>query len=105
MKSANLPELNESILQISDPLMEALKFLKPLQEMFPESLSTHFAAFDIYFQKDKPLLMLKAVNQLQCIDKSDQKVIETVTKFYDYVTKYKSSLSECVLSVIKEINL
>ena len=105
IKSANLPELNESILQISDPLMEALKFLKPLQEMFPESLSTHFAAFDIYFQKDKPLLMLKAVNQLQCIDKSDQKVIETVTKFYDYVTKYKSSLSECVLSVIKEINL
>merc|ERR1711902_295218 len=62
IKSANLPELNESILQISDPLMEALKFLKPLQEMFPESLSTHFAAFDIYFQKDKPLLMLKAVN-------------------------------------------
>ena len=105
VKSANLPELNESILQISDPLMEALKFLKPLQEMFPESLSTHFAAFDIYFKKDKPLLMLKAVNQLQCIDKSDKKVIETVTKFYDYVTKYKSSLSEYVLSVIKEINL
>ena len=90
---------------IKDPLEEASKFLQPLQEMFSQHLSTHLSAFEIYWRKKKPLMMLQTVLRMQAIDKSNQKVIETVTKFYDYVSKNKSNFSEDVITVIKQINV
>ena len=90
--------------QINDPLSEASKFITHLQNMFSDDVSTHLAAYEYYSRKKKSLLMLQSVNRLQIIDKSDPRVVTKVTEFYDYVTKHKTSLSETVISVIKETN-
>lgn len=42
-----------------DPLGEAIHFLKPLQALSPNRIQTHLMAFEIYFRKGKPLLMLQ----------------------------------------------
>lgn len=34
-----------------DPLAEAMKFLTPLQQLAPNSIDTHFFAFEIYYRK------------------------------------------------------
>jgi peptide alpha-N-acetyltransferase len=36
-----------------DPLGEALKFLKPLQELAAERIDTHLMGFEIYIRKSK----------------------------------------------------
>lgn len=43
----------------TDPLGEAIHFLKPLQTLVPNRMHTHLMAFEIYLRKGKPLLMLQ----------------------------------------------
>ena len=38
-------------LQIEDPLGEAIKFLKPLQQLAADRIETHLLAFEIYSRK------------------------------------------------------
>ena len=90
---------------VKDPLKEAAKFLKPLEEAASDKLSTHMLSFEISLRRKRPLKMLQAVTRLQTIDKSCPKVVETVTRFYDYISKHRSSLSEPVITVIKQINV
>jgi peptide alpha-N-acetyltransferase len=39
--------------KVADPLSEALKFLKPLQELAAERIETHLLGFEIYIRKSK----------------------------------------------------
>ena len=102
-KTANSVSIIDSIPK--NPLEEANKFLKPLEEMFGDKISTHLASYQIHSRKKKPLLMLQAIVRMQAIDKTDKSVVETVTKFYDFVTKQKSKLSDEIISVVKLINV
>jgi len=43
----------------SDPLNEALYFLRPLQELAPKRLQTHLMSFNIHLRRGKPMLMLQ----------------------------------------------
>ena len=49
----------EKLERPEDPLGEAVKFLRPLQQLASNRLDTHIAAFEIYFRKNRPLLMLQ----------------------------------------------
>ena len=42
-----------------DPLAEAMNFLMPLQNLASDRPLTHLLGFEVYFRKEKPLLMLK----------------------------------------------
>ena len=53
------------------PLEEALKFLLPLQAHLSKEVSTHVFAFEIYFRKRKPLLMLQSANRAAQAAKGD----------------------------------
>lgn len=45
------------ILQVDDPLDQAIKFLQPLQMLCSNLLETHLMAFEIYYRKGKILLI------------------------------------------------
>lgn len=48
-----------SFIQVEDPLSEALKYLRLLQEHSADALETHLLAFEVYFRKGKKLLALQ----------------------------------------------
>ncbi|CAG0879708.1 unnamed protein product [Darwinula stevensoni] len=50
-------------LQGEDPLSQAVKFLIPLQQLSPNQMNTHTLAFEIFFRKKKPLLMLQSLKR------------------------------------------
>jgi len=67
------------------PLIEATVFLKPLQDLLPDKIETHLAAFEISYRKEKPLLMLQALKRCFAIDQKHPKVRENVKKYSEYV--------------------
>ena len=53
----------EKLERPDSPLEEALKFLRPLQQLVASKLSTHALAFEIYWRRGRPLLMLQSVKR------------------------------------------
>ena len=47
----------EALVKTEKPLEEALKFLKPLQELSPSLLETQLLAFDVHFRRGMPLFL------------------------------------------------
>ncbi|XP_024969080.1 N-terminal acetyltransferase A complex auxiliary subunit NAA15 isoform X2 [Cynara cardunculus var. scolymus] len=58
----------EKLLQTEDPLMEAGKYLKLLQKHSSDFLETHLLSFEVNMRKQKILLALQALKQLQRLD-------------------------------------
>uniref|UniRef100_A0A8D3DV94 N-alpha-acetyltransferase 15, NatA auxiliary subunit a n=1 Tax=Scophthalmus maximus TaxID=52904 RepID=A0A8D3DV94_SCOMX len=54
-----------------NPLDEAVKFLIPLKNLVRNKIETHLLAFEIYFRKDKYLLMLQSIKRAVPIEPSD----------------------------------
>ena len=50
------------LVKTDKPLEEAVKFLKPLQELSPNLIETQLLAFDIHFRRGIPPLFEKRVN-------------------------------------------
>jgi hypothetical protein len=48
-----------AVIQVEDPLGEAMKYLKLLQDHSADSLETHLLAFEVFFRKQKHLLALQ----------------------------------------------
>ena len=48
------------ILQVSDPLTQALKFLRPLQDFVPQKIETHLLAFKVFYRKRELVALLSA---------------------------------------------
>jgi len=53
-KKDNDPK-GEALVKTEKPLEEALKFLKPLQELSPSLIETQLLAFDVHFRRGIPL--------------------------------------------------
>jgi len=71
------------------PLNEATFFIKPLQELLADEIETHLAAFEISYRKEKPLLMLQAVQRSAAIDKEHPAVRENIKKYFEYLSNKK----------------
>ncbi|KAF9930828.1 N-alpha-acetyltransferase 16, NatA auxiliary subunit [Linnemannia zychae] len=83
-----------------DPLGEALKFLKPLQELGAERIETHLMGFEIYFRKNKLLLALKSLLKSVKIDPSNATLHEQLVRFALAVQKAGTSLKPAIKAVI-----
>ncbi|KAF9941414.1 N-alpha-acetyltransferase 15, NatA auxiliary subunit [Modicella reniformis] len=83
-----------------DPLGEALKFLKPLQELAADRIETHLMGFEIYLRKNKLLLALKSLLKTIKIDPYYATLHEQLVRFALAVKKAESSLKPNVKSVI-----
>ncbi|GJJ69727.1 N-alpha-acetyltransferase 15/16, NatA auxiliary subunit [Entomortierella parvispora] len=83
-----------------DPLGEALKFLRPLQELAPERIETHLMGFEIYIRKNKFLLALKSLLKAIKIDAENATLHEQLVRFALAVKKAGSALSPAAKTVI-----
>lgn len=98
----------EKLEKPENPLEECARFLKPLEEFASQHLETHMLAFEVYFRKDKLLLMLKCLKKMKSFSPS----VETKSKTHYYLCKFlikynkvKQQLNEIVSKVIdKELN-
>jgi len=92
----------DKLVKAEHPLDEAIKFLKPLQQLAAKRMETHFMSFKIYFRKGKLLLMLQSLKRGYAIDKDCPQLHEFRMSFLQLVRERKSQLSEVVERVIEQ---
>jgi len=88
------------LVNCKNPLEEAIRFLIPLQNLAKDRIETHLMAFDIYFRKGKPLLMLQSLlRAFKCLnDQDDARLHRRIVQF---LSIDKDEYSETVMEVIR----
>lgn len=81
-------------------LEEAIKFLKPLQSLAKNRLETHLMAFEIYYRKEKVLLMLQSLKRAVKIDANHPVVHRQLVLFYDFVKLNREKLCSPIAQVV-----
>uniref|UniRef100_A0A3Q4I283 N-alpha-acetyltransferase 15, NatA auxiliary subunit n=1 Tax=Neolamprologus brichardi TaxID=32507 RepID=A0A3Q4I283_NEOBR len=89
------------LLQVENPLEEAIKFLTPLKHLVKDKIDTHLLAFEIYFRKEKYLLMLQSVKRALAIDPDHPWLHQCLVRFFKGVSESKE-LPEVVRTVLKQ---
>ncbi|KAF9355515.1 N-alpha-acetyltransferase 16, NatA auxiliary subunit [Mortierella sp. AD094] len=67
--------------KVEDPLAEALKFLKPLQDLASERIETHLYGFNIYIRQKKLLLALRSLLKAHKIEPNNAMLHEQLVRF------------------------
>ncbi|PWA97460.1 N-alpha-acetyltransferase 15, NatA auxiliary subunit [Artemisia annua] len=75
----------EKLLQTEDPLLEAGKYLKLLQKHSSDYLETHLLSFEVNMRKQKILLALQALKQLQRLDAENPDSHRCLLRFFHKV--------------------
>ncbi|XP_028170325.1 N-alpha-acetyltransferase 15, NatA auxiliary subunit-like, partial [Ostrinia furnacalis] len=79
------PQLDELIpdklARAEDPLEQALKFLQPLRTLAADRIDTHLMAFEIYYRKEKPLLMLQSLKRAWRLDSAQHHLHDCLVRF------------------------
>ncbi|KAG0231137.1 hypothetical protein BGW42_000488 [Actinomortierella wolfii] len=90
-KKGKLDEDPEGLkyLKPEDPLGEALKFLRPLQELAPGRIETHLWGFEIYIRKKKLLLALKCLLKAHALNANDETLKKQLKRFEEEVKAAK----------------
>ena len=89
---------------VLDPLAEATIFLKPLLDLLGDRLTTHEAAFKIAQRKEKPLLMLRALQGARRVagGSSEVKAMEEELTKFRAGAKLRSAVAS-VLNLVAEV--
>lgn len=77
----------KELVKCEKPLDEAIKFLIPLQTLAPERIETHLMAFEIYYRKEKPLLMLQSIKRAFKCHPTNPRLHDCIVR---YVLKVKA---------------
>ncbi|KAB5570955.1 hypothetical protein PHYPO_G00219410 [Pangasianodon hypophthalmus] len=91
----------EKLAKIENPLEEAVKFLIPLKNLVKNRIETHLLAFEIYFRKEKYLLMLQSVKRAYALDPDHPWLHQCLIRFFRGVAESKS-LPQPVHTVLKQ---
>ncbi|MGH0139066.1 UNVERIFIED_CONTAM: hypothetical protein FKN15_068150 [Acipenser sinensis] len=91
----------DKLAKVENPLEEAIKFLTPLKNLVKNNIETHLLAFEIYFRKEKFLLMLQSVKRAFAIDRHHPWLHQCLVRFLKAVSENKD-LPESVLAVLKQ---
>ncbi|OEL18241.1 N-alpha-acetyltransferase 16, NatA auxiliary subunit [Dichanthelium oligosanthes] len=81
-RPVDLDPHGEKLVQIEDPLAEATKYLKLLQNNSSSSLETHILSFELNMRKQKVLLAFQAVKQLIKLDENNPDSHRCLIKFF-----------------------
>ncbi|CAI9114074.1 OLC1v1014696C2 [Oldenlandia corymbosa var. corymbosa] len=84
-KPVDLDPHGEKLLQVEDPLLEATKYLKRLQQYSPNFLETHLLSFEVNMRKQKTLLALQALKNLIRLDSGHPDTHCCLVKFFKTV--------------------
>jgi len=82
-----------------DPLEEAVRFLTPLLTLAAGNINTHLLAFEIYYRRGKPLLMLRAVKQALEVDPTNTHLHACLGRFLHFIATSKT-VGEAVRQVV-----
>ncbi|KAF4090563.1 hypothetical protein AMELA_G00054440 [Ameiurus melas] len=91
----------EKLAKVENPLDEAVKFLIPLKTLVKNKIETHLLAFEIYFRKDKFLLMLQSVKRAYTIDPDHPWLHQCLVRFFKRVSESKD-VADPVRTVLKQ---
>ncbi|KAI1238626.1 hypothetical protein IHE44_0013363 [Lamprotornis superbus] len=91
----------EKLAKVEAPLEEAIKFLTPLKNLVKNKIETHLFAFEIYFRKEKFLLMLQSVKRAFAIDSSHPWLHECMIHLFSSVSESKD-LPDAVRTVLNQ---
>uniref|UniRef100_A0A3Q4HUL6 N-alpha-acetyltransferase 15, NatA auxiliary subunit n=1 Tax=Neolamprologus brichardi TaxID=32507 RepID=A0A3Q4HUL6_NEOBR len=81
--------------------LEFYFFLTPLKHLVKDKIDTHLLAFEIYFRKEKYLLMLQSVKRALAIDPDHPWLHQCLVRFFKGVSESKE-LPEVVRTVLKQ---
>lgn len=91
----------EKLARVEDPLEQALKFLQPLRILAADRIETHLMAFEIYFRKEKPLLMLQCIKRAWRLDSDNPELVDCLVRFQRWLEESLSGLHPNVAAVLK----
>ncbi|XP_010782205.1 N-alpha-acetyltransferase 15, NatA auxiliary subunit-like, partial [Notothenia coriiceps] len=91
----------DKLVKVENPLEEAVKFLMPLKHLVKDKIDTHLMAFEIYFRKEKYLLMLQSVKRALAIDPDHPWLHQCLVRFFKGVSD-STELPETVRTVLKQ---
>uniref|UniRef100_A0A8C7XDW1 N-alpha-acetyltransferase 15, NatA auxiliary subunit n=1 Tax=Oryzias sinensis TaxID=183150 RepID=A0A8C7XDW1_9TELE len=91
----------DKLVKVENPLEEAIKFLMPLKQLVKEKIDTHLLAFEIYFRKEKYLLMLQSLKRALAINPDHPWLHQCSVRFLKGVSESKD-LPEVVRTVLKQ---
>ncbi|KAH8373849.1 N-alpha-acetyltransferase 16, NatA auxiliary subunit [Drosophila serrata] len=101
------PQLDELVAEklerTDEPLEKAIDFLKPLQQLAKERIETHLLAFEVYYRKNKLLLMLQSIQRARAVDPKHPEVHSCVIRFIKSLAlsaKQQPPLNEHVQQVL-----
>uniref|UniRef100_A0A250Y5X3 N-alpha-acetyltransferase 15, NatA auxiliary subunit n=1 Tax=Castor canadensis TaxID=51338 RepID=A0A250Y5X3_CASCN len=92
----------EKLAKVETPLEEAIKFLTPLKNLVKNKIETHLFAFEIYFRKEKFLLMLQSVKRAFAIDSGHPWLHECMIRLFSTAVCESKDLPETVRTVLKQ---
>ncbi|XP_020582389.1 N-terminal acetyltransferase A complex auxiliary subunit NAA15 isoform X2 [Phalaenopsis equestris] len=96
-KPVDLDPHGEKLLQVEDPLLEATKYLKLLQNNSSQSLETHILSFELNMRKRKILLAfqcVQAVKQLIKLDENSPDSHKCLIKFFHRISSSSAPVTD-----------
>ena len=90
----------EKLARPEDPLGKAIEFLKPLQLLSKGLIETHLLTFEIYYRKNKLLIMLQALKKAFAIDPNNATLHGCIIRFIKLLDKNLTDANEFVRIVI-----
>lgn len=91
----------EKLARPEDPLTKAIEFLKPLQQLSSGLIETHLLTFEIYYRKNKLLIMLQALKRAYAIDPNNATLHGCIIRFIKLLDKQLGEANEFVKIVIQ----
>lgn len=82
-------------------MARATDFLKPLQMLSKGIIETHLLTFEIYYRKNKLLIMLQALKRAYAIDPNNPTLHGCITRFIKLLDKGLGEVNEFVRVVIQ----
>lgn len=92
----------DKLARAEDPLDQAIKFLKPLQDLASKNIETHLMAFEIYYRKGKLLLMLQSIKRAYRLEPGNSDLHTCLVRFVELVSAKLDTLDAPVTDVIKQ---
>lgn len=91
----------EKLSRPEDPLAKAIEFLKPLQMLAKGLIETHLLTFEIYYRKNKLLIMLQSLKRAYAIDPNNAQLHRCIVRFIRLLNTNLTNANEFVKIVIQ----
>ncbi|KAK4697834.1 N-alpha-acetyltransferase 15/16, NatA auxiliary subunit, partial [Lecanoromycetidae sp. Uapishka_2] len=90
----------DQLLQTSEPLVEAMKFINPLLEFSPRNIEAQQVGFEVFFRRRKFLLALRSLIASHDISPSNPTTHEQLFRFQRAISKLSEHLEPKAMEVI-----